>query len=466
MGQIQSLQEFVGLLLRRRLLIGAITVFGVVITLLYAISKPDVFESTAVIQVQSPTVSSPEATSTSSRDSSAQRLQAIQQRLTTRENMLAVIARHGLFTDLPLTDDQKVHALRLSLRFETVASAASSGFGQAAEVSALLISAQAASRSQAARVANDFAQGILDAGANGQMERALEALGFFRDEERNLKKQIDALEAESAAYQSENRDALPAQRDLLRTELTSLESELRSLEQSLVAAKNGRAVIEGKNTLRATDRRQLDGLISQIVTLEAQSKALESRRAEILATLTKVQEVDRRIDDYDRSLAQLQSQYEVATRRSADAESTAKLQDRQQGESFTLLERAAEPDYAITGGRRKLVLVGVISSFLLAVIAAFAMDLMYPALRTRRQLERELDLRPIVAIPELKIGRKPFGNWSLRGIAMPHALSGRAQIISNAGTVNAALPSRLSLAQTFVGGLAVIALVAIAAALT
>lgn len=467
MGQIQSLQEFVGLLLRRRLLIGAVAVFGIVMTLLYVISKPDVFESTAVIQVQSSTVSNPDAAATLSRDNSAQRLQAIQQRLTTRENMLAVIERHGLYADLPLSDDQKVHMLRLSLQFETVASAASSGFSQSSNVSALLISAQAASRAQAARVANDFAQGILDAGASGQMERTLEALSFFRDEESSLKKQIDALESEFAAYQSDNRDALPAQRDLLRTELTSLESELRTLDQSLVATRNERGVIERKNTLRATDRRQLDDLTSQIEILVAQSEALKARRAEIFATLTKVQDVDRRISDYERSLTQLQSQYAVATGRSADAESAAKLQDRQQGEIFTLLERAAEPDYPISRARRKLVLVGVIASFVLAVIVAFAMDLVNPALRTRGQLERELDLQPIVAIPELKIGGNLFfGRWSLHGAGKPRNMSERAKMLPNVETGNAVLRSRLSPVQTLAGGIAVVALVAIAAALT
>ena len=246
MGQIQSLDEFIGFLVRRRLLIGAVTVFGIFMTLLYVMSKPDVFSSTALIQVQSPTVANPDAATTNQRDNSAQRLQAIQQRLTTREAMLAVIERHSLYQDLPLSDDQKVHLLRISLRFETVASAATSGFGAPNEVSALLISADAPTRAQAARVANDFAQGVLDAGANNQMNRAREALAFYREEQSKLKAQIDALSAEFAAYQSENRDAVPAQRDLLRTELTAVETELRSLDQALVAARNERDVIERK----------------------------------------------------------------------------------------------------------------------------------------------------------------------------------------------------------------------------
>ena len=467
MGQIQSIDDLIGLLLRRRLLIGAVTVFGIVMTLLYVISKPDVFESTAVIQVQSPTVANAEVGSTVARESSAQRLQAIQQQLTTRDNMLAVIARHGLYADLPMTDDQKVHLLRISLRFETVASAAATGFGAPSEVSALLISAQAGSRALAARVANDFAQGILDAGYAGQTERTQEAASFFRDEETRLKAEILALETKRTTYQNSHSGALPAQRDLLRSELTGLETEMRTLDQALVAARNERAAIEQRAPLRATDRRQLDTLTAEIATLSAQSDALSARRSDIQTLLAQTPEVDRTLAEYDRALTQLQSQYEVVTRRTAEAETAAKLQDRQQGETFTLLERAAEPDYPISGGRRKLAMVGAVASLILGVIAAFVLDHLRPVLRTQRQLERELDLRAIVAIPEIKRPGK-----SLRQALLPEmpSLSDLSRSVPElAGRVSAqgsTATAGLSPVQTVLGGAAVLLLVAAAAAMT
>lgn len=465
MGQIQSIDDLIGLLIRRRLLIGAIAVFGIVITLLYVMSKSDVFESTAVIQVQSPTVANPDAASSAVRDNSAQRLQAIQQKLTTRENMLAVIERHKLYAGTPLSDDQKVHLLRMALRFETVASAAASGFGQPSEVSALLVSVKADTRSLAAQITNDFAQGILDAGANTQMDRAREALAFYRGEKDRLKTQIDTLAAQYSTFQSENRAALPAQRDLIRSELTGLETELRTLDQALVAARNERAVIERKTTLRVTDRRQLDGLIAQIETLTAQSNALEGRRAEILVTLAKAQDTDRALGDYQRNLAQLQSQYEVATRRSADAETDANLQDRQQGETFTLLERAVEPDYPISGGRRKLAVMGAVASLLAGVCAAFVLDHARPVIRTSSQLERELDLRAIVAIPELGPSEKTLRQGVLGSLpklsSLTHLTSPAPEKQNNATATGALRKPYLIL-----GGAVIVVLVALATAMT
>lgn len=454
MGQIQTVEDLINLLIRRRLLIGALTVFGIVMTVLYVMAKPDVFESTAVIQVQSPTITTRDAPTGS--EGSAQRLQVIQQKLTTRENMLAVIARHDLFAGTPLTDDQKVHLLRMAVHFETVDSAAATGFGQGAEVSAVLVSAQADTRAKAARVANDFAQGILDAGASGQIERTRESLTFFQEEQRRLKSQIEAREAEIAQFQAQNLNALPAQRDVLRMELTGLETELRSVDQALVGVRNERASIDRKPTLRATDRRQLDTLAASMETLAAQSAALGARRMEITSILAQAQDVDRVLAEYDRDLAQLQSQYAQVNSRSVDAETAAKLQDRQQSESFTLLERAAEPDYPISGGRRKLALVGALASLFFGIGVAFVLDHLRPVLRTSSQLERELDLRPIVAIPEV---RKP-GQRVLRD--MPRDLTN--SVPQTATTLDR--PSSLSRTQILGGGLAVFLLIAAAAVLT
>jgi uncharacterized protein involved in exopolysaccharide biosynthesis len=239
------------------------------------------------------------------------------------------------------------------------------------------------------------------------MQRAREALAFYRAEKARLKSQIDAASAKLSTFQSENRDAMPAQRALISSELTGLETELRTLDQALVGARNERALIAAKTPLRVTDQRQINSLTAQIDTVAAQSAALEARRAEILAILAKAQDTDLTVATYQRNLEQLQAQYDVVTRRSADAETDAQLQDRQQGETFTLLERAIEPDYPISGGRRKLAMVGVFASLGLGILIALILDHMRPVLRTRSQLERELDLRPIVAIPDLKSMGKP-----------------------------------------------------------
>lgn len=400
MGQIQSLNEFLGLLIRRRLVIAAVTVLGMVLSLLYALSRPVVYEAAAVIQVQGPTVSDAGNPATSA---SAQRLQTIQQQLTTRENLLAMIDRHDLYTDLPLSNDEKVHLLRISVRFQTVAAAAAVTYGSAPPVSALIIFAQVDDAAKAARVANDFAQSMLDAGAQTQSGRAQEALTFFVEEERRVAADLAALESEVATYKNDNGDALPALRDMRREEVVGIEADLRGIEGNLAALTSERDAVQAPGrALRETDRRQVETLNGQIATLTAQRAALAAQRERLVIAMARMPEVERALAGYERRLDQLRAQYDQVTRRLAEADTAAKLEERQQSERFALLERAVIPELPISGGRRKLAMAGAVASLLFGIGVAFALDLLHPVVRTAAQMERELGLRPVVSIPEIR----------------------------------------------------------------
>ena len=138
MGQIQSFDEFLNLLFRRRWLILAVTVLGVMAAVLLAKSRANIYESAAVIQVEVPVVT--DSATGQSQSGSAQLLQVIQQRLTTRENLLAMIDRHQLFADAPaLSDDDRVFTLRQAISFQSVASAAQPSGGGGSAVSAIII---------------------------------------------------------------------------------------------------------------------------------------------------------------------------------------------------------------------------------------------------------------------------------------------------------------------------------------
>ncbi len=69
-------------------------------------------------------------------------------------------------------------------------------------------------------------------------------------------------------------------------------------------------------------------------------------------------EVERTLNNFDRNLQQLQSQFEVITARRAEAETGFRLEQRQQSEHFTLLERAMVPEYPEGGGGKKIAALG------------------------------------------------------------------------------------------------------------
>ena len=399
MGQIQSLEEFLNLLVRRRWLILAVALIGALMSAVYAKSRPDTYETAAVIQVESAAVQGAEAQRNSA---AAATLQLIEQRLTTRENLAVVIERHGLYAGLPLSIDKKIDMLRSAVSFQGVDSAAGQTFGEARNLSAILVFARMGDPDLAARVANDFAQGILDQSAAGQRARADQNVAFFRQEVARIGEAITLLEAETVAYKNANTANLPEVRDARRDELVSLDTDLRRLQQDMVALTGEAAQINAKATLRETDRRALDDIAARRAVLEAQITSTTARQAEIEADLAASPEVERVLATYDRQLDQLRSQQDAATTRMVQAETDARLAELQQAERFTLLERAIVPESAMGGGNKKLAIAGAVASLVAGVVLAFVLDLMHPVVRTAAQMERQLDLRPVVTIPEIK----------------------------------------------------------------
>ena len=399
MGQIQSFEEFISFLLRRRWLILVVAIVGALLSAAYAKSRPDTYETAAVIQVESAAVTG-NAQPTGS--VAAVTLQGIEQRLTTRENLAAVIERHGLYADLPLSMDKKIDLLRMAISFQGVDSAAGQVYGQARNLSAILVFARMDEAELAARVANDFAQGILDQSAAGQRARAEQNVAFFENEVARIGQAIAAVEAEAAAYKNENASDLPMLRDAARDELVNLDTDLRRLQQDKLALDGEAALINAKSTLRETDRRALDDIAARSSVLEAQIASFATRRAELQAELSTSPETDRVLAGYDRQLQQLQGQFDEFTDRMTQAQTEARLAEMQQAERFSLLERAIVPEGPMGGSNKKLAIAGALASLLAGLAIAFILDLMNPVVRTAAQMERQLDLRPVVVIPEVK----------------------------------------------------------------
>lgn len=405
MGQIQSLQELLSFLGRRFWIVLLVTTIGIFSAIFYAKSTPDVYEAAAAIQIETPTVS-PQEGSEGGGSSSARTLQTIEQRLTTRENLQAIIDRHGLFSDAPaLSQDQKLAILRDSITFQGVDSVASQNYGQAPGLAAILILARMGKAELAARVANDLAQSVLDMSASGARDRAVKNVAFFTEEEERLWGMMSKLEDEITSYKNDHSDSLPTAMQAMREQLAAIDADLRRLSDDLIAAQREADKIRELAVQRETDRRQLDALNARIEVITAQIDTSNARRAQLQANLTASPEVERALSAYDRQLGQLQDQYKDTTRRLAESETELRLSERQQSERFTLLDRAITPEGPIGGGRKKLVIAGALISLLAGLGLAFLIELMRPVVRTAAQMERQLGLRPVVMIPAVRPGK-------------------------------------------------------------
>lgn len=401
MGQIQSLAEFLSMVRRRRLMIVVISLAFLLSAMLVARFQAPVYEAAAVIQIETPTIEDTTDRGSAIGSAAAHRVQMIEQRLMARENLAAIIDRHRLYENLTgLTENDKVALLRQSVRIQSI-TAAQQGFGSP-PVTALIIWAQLPFPDQAAAVANDLARSVLDQSASVQADRTRQTLEFFQREEARVGVEIAAFEAQITAFKNLNVDALPDALTDLRLELGGLQTALRDQEQRLLEMEREREALARNTPIRPIAQHRIEEISDQIAGLRAQSAALDARRTELEGAIARGPAVETELNTFTRREQQLQDRYSVITRRLAEAETSQRLEANQQAGRFEMLEPAMLPEHPVASSARKITAVGAAAGFAVAFGLAFLLEMLHPVLRTSERMVRQLELRPVIAIPQLE----------------------------------------------------------------
>ena len=349
---MRSLWDFRLFLRRRGRMILTLALGCFVLVAVLAATRPRVFEATATLQVQ-PALAGDWAAPGELRHEMA----AIQRKLTARAALLAVIERQDPYANRPeLSPEAQVSLLRQSVAFETVPA-------DGGTVQAVVVRAHDAEAGMAARLANDFAQGLLDLSAQGQLDRARARLALRRDQETQVVASILALETALSAYRQANAGVLPERAPAWQAELADAEAALRGTEGG-----SGPAI---------------------------------ARRDAALAALARVSEVEAALAGWQVSLDGLRQDLAAVTARRVEAEAEERLALRRQGDRLALLERAATPERPAGPGLMWQLGKGVLASLALAVALAALADLRRPVVRTSEQMARRLGLHPVVAIADL-----------------------------------------------------------------
>lgn len=405
MGHIQTLDEMIAFLLRRWKMIVMVALAGSLAALILAARLPATYEAAAVIQIEGAAVDQGGGAegAVPAGQSTAEILQSVEQRLIARDNLQAVIARHRLYADAPhLTGDQKIALLRQAVSFQSIARVAAPASGLGGQVAAMIIQARAEDPAQAAAIANDFARGLVDAGNASHAARTRDALAFYTGETARIEAGMMALDSELAEFRRQHADSLPDARESRLDESNGLETDLRAIERDLAGLEGQRSRIGQSGLSRLTDQRQSETLNQQIAVAEAQRGALLARKAELQRAAAGAAEVDRVLAGFDRRSAQLRAQYDVVSRRAAEASTASRLAERQQSERILLLDAAVAPQDPVSGRGRKVAFAGVMGSLILGLAMAFGRELLRPVVRSAVQMERELGLRPLASIPPLQ----------------------------------------------------------------
>lgn len=400
MGPIQSLQEFISWIRRRWNLIGMGALLGAVAGVLIALNSEHVYQSSAVIQVVNPVIAVDDSAgggTGAAVTNVTRRVQAIEQRIMSRDSLLDLADRYELFAGTALTPTEQVVLMRESFSISSIA-AAQSGFARDGSLSALIITINNDDPERAAAIANDLAEDVVRQSVDDRQASAQQALEFFNTEESRLQQDIRALETEIAAYMSENEAYLEDSVDARRNEQGRLADSLLELDQQISALQTERAGID-TNSRRAVVQRRLTQINEQLNQLQEQTGVINARIAEIQQILLEAPQFQQEILAYERRMEQLQTQLTSAAASRREAELGVRVAEDQQSERFELLERAVPPDFPTSRSRKVVALAGLVGGIMIGGFLAYLLEWMNPVMRSTLRMERDLELRPVASIP-------------------------------------------------------------------
>lgn len=473
---------------RRFFLIGLVAGLGTLATLFVAYILPPIYRSEARILVESQQIPDELARSTVTA-SAVERLEGIRQRLMARDNLVQLIDRLGLFANRPdMTLTEKIEKLRRATII--IPSTVAGARGQVLSTISIAIILgdpyQAAATvneyvtivlEQNARVRTKQATETL-AFFKQETERLQKAVQGIEQEISDFKRANEDALPENLEFRhnalaqiTETRLTidqsifqLEEQRDLLESRLAELRlaqsspagsdrGELRELEsrlaqlrtvysdshreiQALLARTEAlQNTAPGTSTgnqaeTRAQQRSQLERRIAslgdQIILLEDRKTELIGSRSRIEESIQRTPDVEIQLNAYDRQLEDIQDQLADITRKRAEAETGERLEVNQQAERFEVIESALVPEGPISPNRKKIAIMGTAASLGIGFGLAMLLELLFPAIRSAAQMERQLNLQPVVSIPLIRTRRERRMRWVrsvfvllLLGVAVP-----------------------------------------------
>ena len=418
MGPIQSLQELRDFLRRRMafimLALGVVTLVGV----LAALRSVPVYQAIAVLSTRVEAVSD-DAVRSSSTGNAARLMQLIEQRLTSRETMLRIADDYEMFVGLAA--QERAELMRNAITLISQA-AVSVGFGSDGSLASMIIMVRADTGPKSAAIANELAEMVIAETGAGRIARARETLQFVEVEQSRLTSELRALQQETREFARQNHDVLSFGVDLRRTELSQIVTDIQEARRDITAAESELSTLVAQNS---SQRRQAT-LRDQINTRSAELARLLAQQEEFEPFFRRAAEAEREMAILTERDARLQDRLRDISGQVATAQATLRLEEDRRSATFELVEEATVPEYPISRSRKRTVMMAAVGGIILGIVAAFGYELLRPALRSTRQVERELGMRPVLVLPELVLPserRKTWLGWIAGGCLFVLALA-------------------------------------------
>jgi uncharacterized protein involved in exopolysaccharide biosynthesis len=193
-------------------------------------------------------------------------------------------------------------------------------------------------------------------------------------------------------------------------QIRSLVSRIRAIEGALGSvtardAGDGSADTQGAamQTLQ-----QIERIEAQLGVLDEQERADRARIEELEASILRTPEVEVTLAALQRDYGALQVQFQDAALKRAQAAVGERLEVNRQSERFEVIEAAVAPARPSAPNRPVIVAAGFVGSSGLGFGLVVLIELLNRRLRSPRDFETRLQMRPIVTIPYIQTARERF----------------------------------------------------------
>lgn len=422
---------------------------------------PPVYRAGTKILVEAPQIPSDLARSTVPADP-WQQVQIIQQKLTTRENLLDFARRLHIYGGKAagLSDDEIVDDMRARTTIEQIEATGPEQGG----ASIFSVAFDARRPELAARVANEFADVILDKNVSLRTDRASDTMQFFTREVARLGDELTSIEAGILKFKNANENALPDSIDFRRTQQSNQQERLLLLEREETALRTrrmnllrafeatGRVASSGplspdQQTLEDLNRTlssqlvlfsqnspnivalraRIDALKNSIKERQGQEgpdsagpsemdiqmseiddrlKAIADERKAVTANLAELEKSiaatpanETALSAMERNRQNIQAQYNIAVAKLAEASTGKQIEANAKGSRLSVVEAASPPDKPIRPHRLRIAALSLLAGIGAAAGLFVLLEMLNSSIRRPKDLTDLLDAQPLATIP-------------------------------------------------------------------
>lgn len=273
-----DVEDYIDILRRHRAWIIGPLFVGLVSGVVTAFLWPNSYSSTGTIRIVPPQVSQRLMQSNISEEMT-QRIAAIYQNLTQRENMKALIQNYNLYPDerkrLPLED--VLENMRADINLGQVQSLASRGSNN--RINVFSVTYSYSDRRLVQRVCQDLVSRFIDESIKARSTQSVMTTEFFKDQFELARRELEDIDNKIMALRIRNGGQLPDQEGMMMSRISSIEAGLQSTAMQISRANQDKLQLQTQLRLL----RDQANSIQQTTTIEvpAQTAAKNQRLVEL-----------------------------------------------------------------------------------------------------------------------------------------------------------------------------------------